>query len=192
MSIIFTRRAKPPCAKTQKFTLNHSIMKYAFALPVFLLISNVAIAQVGQVQQEINRQVWKPFQQSYAQLDPAAFMNLHTGDVIRIIRDNDKILKGQAYAQQVQDNTSAARQRGASRSIDFRFTERFAQGDHAYEAGYYKVVSSYNEGEQYTFYGQFDVILRRENDRWKIMVDADTSKNGSLTEADFLKGEPME
>lgn len=167
-------------------------MKYALALPVFLLISNVVIAQVGPVQKEINQQVWKPFQQSYIQLDPNAFMNLHTDDVIRIIRDNDKILKGQAYAQQVQENSNAARQRGARRSIDFRFTERFAQGDHAYETGFYKVVSSYGEGEQYTFYGQFDVILRRENGRWKIMVDADTSKNGTLTEADFLKGEPME
>jgi len=172
--------------------LQKKFMKYTLALPVFLLISNVAIAQLGPVQEEINQQVWKPFQQNYAQLDAAAFMSLHTGDVIRIIRDNDKILKGQAYAQEVQNNSSAARERGARRSIDFRFTERFAQNNHAYEAGYYKVVSSYGEGEQYTFYGQFDVILRRENGRWKIMVDSDTSKNGTLTEADFLKGEPME
>lgn len=151
-------------------------------------------AQTEGVQQTINDQVWKPFIKAYNELNADAFMAVHTPDVLRIIRDNDKILMGDAYRQDTEQNMAGARQRGARRQIELRFTERFANGNYAYETGYYKVSTRYEENEHYDFYGKFHVVLRKDNDRWKIMLDSDTaqSQDGPVTAEEFTAARGME
>jgi ketosteroid isomerase-like protein len=169
-------------------------MRKLLLLGLLLTAAISGKAQTGSAQQAINEQVWRPFITAYNALDADAFMAVHTSDVLRIIRDSDKILAGNAYRQDMERNTAGARQRGSRRQIELRFTERFAQGNHAFETGYYKVVTRYSETEQYEFYGKFHVVLRKENGRWKIMLDSDTSQteNGPVTEKDFAGALPME
>lgn len=168
------------------------MVKHAILTLVMLSLSTLSIAQPDAVQRQINEQLWKPFSATYAALDAPGFSALHTPDVVRIIRDAGTILTGAGYRTAIAENFNESRTRNLRRSIEFRFTERFVDGDIAFESGYYKIISRYGEQEEYTFYGQFDVVLRQENGRWKIAVDTDTSKRGALSEADFQQGRPME
>ncbi len=36
----------------------------------------------------------------------------------------------------------------------------------------------------------FEVVLRREQGRWKVLVDQNTARGGAITEQDYLKGAP--
>ena len=164
-------------------------------LPLIALLSigsASAVAQGVSVQQTIDEQVWKPFIQAYNNLDSEAFLALHTDDVIRVIRDGNQIKQGERYRADIRLQSERQRQRKTWQTIELRFTERFADGSLAFDAGYYKVVNRYSETEEYTFYGRFNVILRSENGRWKILMDSDTNDDGKISEADFLKGKAIE
>ncbi|MDX1666292.1 MAG: nuclear transport factor 2 family protein [Saprospiraceae bacterium] len=164
-----------------------------FALSLLLVLSmwTAAGAQAESPQQTIDRQVWRPFMDSYARLDTEAFMELHTDDVVRIVRDGERILTDSAYAQSVSRNHDWARQNKVRRSIEFSFTERFADGDYAFETGYYKITTTRSGTEPRVFYGQFHVLLRRDDGRWKIAVDTDTSHDGSVGQEAFDSGDKL-
>jgi hypothetical protein len=46
-------------------------------------------------------------------------------------------------------------------------------------------------GETRLTYTAFEMILRKENGVWKLLVDQDTARGGSITERDFLAGRPL-
>ena len=158
-------------------------------IPILVLFCQFSFAQnQDSVRQAINQEVWYPFIKTYNGLDAAGFMALHTDDVIRINRDGKSIKIGPEYADSQQQSAARSKKRGSKRSISFSFTERFAREDIAFEAGYYKV--EWAQGDKSgTSYGEFQVILKKENGRWKLFVDSDTSYEGQLTEEDFQKGE---
>ncbi len=142
-------------------------------------------------QEEIDRDVWHPFIQAYAASDAEGFLALHAEEAIRVVRDGKKITRGKGYRQEVRTNMATSRERGGRQTIELRFTERFAKGDLAFNSGYYKVVTTFSEDETYTFYGQFDVVLQKNGERWEILVDADSSHGGTINERDFLKGKKV-
>lgn len=144
----------------------------------------------GLDQEQINQQVWYPFMASYNDLDDKAFMKIHDENVIRVVRDRQEMMLGSEYAQAMELNANWHKENGVTRQIEFSFTERIAKEDTAYEVGYYKVTNS-RDGEKRTFYGVFNVILKKKNGVWKILVDSDTSEKGTINEADFLKGIPL-
>ncbi|MDX1476894.1 MAG: nuclear transport factor 2 family protein [Saprospiraceae bacterium] len=140
--------------------------------------------------EEINRQVWSPFIQAYNALDAEAFMNVHTTDVIRVIRDSKEIRVGEEYAKSMRASAERNRARGTVRSIELSFTERIHTDQYGFEVGYYKVVSA-SGGQQRVSYGKFHVVLKKDDDRWKILLDSDTSMDNSITEEQFLQGEVL-
>lgn len=161
-----------------------------FFLAVGLLLFRPAWGQ-APVQQKIDADVWRPFIRAYGNLDIEAFLAVHASDAIRVVRDNESIRAGENYHEEIRKSVATYQQRGGRRTIDLRFTQRFAQGDLAFDSGYYKVVVTYDQGESYSFFGQFEVILKKFGDRWKIFVDSDYSHGGTVTEDDFLKGKPV-
>ena len=167
-------------------------MKFLTATFFTLVTLSTSFAQTGAAQTAINEQVWRPFIQAYNNLDADGFLAVHADDAIRILRDNDDILPVGAYAENIRQNMAAARERGMQRQIELRFTERFADGDLAFEAGYYQVVTTYDQDEKYTFYGRFNVVLRRDNGRWKILLDSDTNDGGAVGATHFQQARPME
>jgi len=168
------------------------MMNYLTATLVLLAAWWAAPAQTTTTQTTINDQVWRPFIQAYNALDADAFLAVHHADAIRIIRDSDQILPATAYGENIRQNMAAAQQRGMKRHIELRFTERFASADLAFEAGYYKAVSTFSADEQYTFFGRFNVVLRRDNGRWKILLDSDTNDGNTVGDKDFQQARPME
>ena len=49
-----------------------------------------------------------------------------------------------------------------------------------------------SSGVSQAFYGEFHVTLKKESGQWKIVVDSDTNKEGTITEAMFQAAKPLE
>ncbi len=47
------------------------------------------------------------------------------------------------------------------------------------------------DGKTMDYFGRFHVVLRKENSIWKILVDTDSSENGTISEKDFLAAKPI-
>jgi ketosteroid isomerase-like protein len=157
----------------------------------FFLVCGVINVFAQNLQQEINSHVWKPFIKTFNERDTKAFMSLHSKDAVRSPRDGKTIWNFSEYYRQQEKGDMQEKQSGAARQLDLRFTERIANKDLAIEVGIYKTTYISTDGIVRSFYGRFHVILRKENDAWKILVDTDSSENNSITEKEFLAASPM-
>lgn len=152
-----------------------------------LIIFALAIAPVfaqSTPQQEINEQIWKRFVQAYSDQDAEAFMKIHAEKLVRIPIGYE-VTRFEKYREQNELNFQRQKKEGIKIKIDFTFAFRTVTGGVAYEIGYYK-VTSLKDGKTDYYYGMFNVILRKENDTWRILSDADTGEN--ITEAKFNSG----
>ena len=162
-----------------------------FGLPLLLLlVTNVLFAQSDTVLKEINRQVWKPFIESFNNLDTEGFMAVHSKDMTRVIQDGKKIYGFEQYAREMKSSDANTKKGNRKRLIEFRFIQRIASNDKGFEVGYYKSTTIRPDGTSNTGYGKFHVLLRKENGIWKILMDADASEK--TDEAVFQKASPLE
>jgi ketosteroid isomerase-like protein len=158
-------------------------MKPSLVAFILLLSPFLLSAQSTPVDQ-IDEQVWRPFQSSYAAGDAEAFNALHTDDVLRIT--STKILQGEAY--KAQNIYWMSKEERSLRSIDFRFEQRVQEEAIAYEVGYYEISI---EGKDEAHYGRFHVVLKKVDDQWKIAQDWDTDNvNGTEVTAEDFKRLP--
>lgn len=160
-------------------------MKKYLLLIIFSLLMVTPYAQWKN--QEINEQIWKPFIQAFAQNDAALFKSLHSKEVIRV-QMND-ILDYEKYMVNSENMFQELKKKDEHMIIDFRFIRRLSNDTRAYEEGYFK-TSSIQNGKERNFYGRFTVVLIKENGRWKILVDSDTSEG--MNEQVFSSGKTME
>ena len=159
-------------------------------LCAFLMCSFFPVlAQTDDIETEINNQVWLPFIKTYNNLDAIGFMNLHSRDLVRVPIDSKKIYNFEEYSLNNQQSNEMSFRNKRRQSIEFSFEERIHNETTAFEIGYYKVTSSDATGKSRTFYGKFTVVLRKYDDRWKIVLDSDTGKN--ITESTFLSGKKL-
>ena len=161
----------------------------ALATVSLLLFGHVSVAQSDSLQQQINTQVWKPFIKSYNQLDADGFMSVHSKDLTRVIRDDNKIYGYAQYFTSMTKGNEYSKQNKHTRAIELRFMQRIADNDKAYETGYYKVVATGPDGKSRAFYGKFVVLLRKEKGVWKILMDSDANEN--TDENVFQSAKPM-
>jgi len=165
-------------------------MKIHLILFSTILLAINVIAQPDSVQQQINRQVWKPFIQSFNNRDDAGFAAVHSKDVTRVIQDANQIQDFAEYFRKVPDN-ERARWAKWTRNIELRFIQRIAGNGRAFEVGYYKTTNTNTQtGEKRFGYGKFHVLLRKENGVWKILMDADAGEK--TDETIFLSGKSIE
>ena len=143
-------------------------------------------------QREINDQVWKPFIESFNERDTKRFMEIHSKDVVRSPRDAKTVWNWNEYYQRQEQGDQKDKSTGSKRLLELRFTERISSSDLAIEVGIFKTTSIQNNGIARSFYGRFHVILRKENDVWRILVDTDSSEGNSINEEDFLAAAAME
>lgn len=158
----------------------------------FLLFAFQSTAQNDETetQEEINREVWKPFCESYASLNAETFNALHTADVIRASPWGIRV--GDEYKNRNIESFKANQEKGTQRTIELWFEHRKSTPEVSYEVGYYKVTYK-NDGKTKYSFGRFHVVLKKENGIWKIAQDWDTDKiNGiEVSEKDWLKGTPL-
>lgn len=154
--------------------------RITFSLLVLLTASTGVLAD-SHTQAEINAQIWVPFIQSYADGDGDLHASLYSKSIVRVNRG--EVTTGDAYIERMRDYVNSLRARGG-RAIAFRFNERSTDGETAYETGVYRLAG--NNGTAH--YGQFEVIIRKENGRWKLTFDHDQPTDRAAWNA----AEPME
>ncbi len=161
-------------------------------LPVIIAFLFSGATVLGQdLQKEINTQVWEPFISSFSNFQSEAFLSVHSKDVVRSPRDAKRIFHGQQYLEMQKRGDDRAKKEGRKRSIELRFTERIAENDLAIDVGIYKTTDTDPSGQQQSYYGRFHVVLRKEDGRWKILVDTDSTENNTIGEKDFLAAKPL-
>lgn len=158
-----------------------------------IFVCQAYMYSAGQsIQSAINDQVWKPFIQAYNSRDTDGFLAVHSKDVVRSPRDAKLVLNWSEYYEQQKRGDEAGKVSENERQLELRFTERIAGATKAVEVGIYKVTVKDKKGNNRAFYGRFHVVLRKENDIWKILVDTDSSEGNSIGEHEFMKATVME
>jgi ketosteroid isomerase-like protein len=161
-------------------------MKYPLSLA--FLLSFISLSGQHAVQ-EINEQVWKPFIRSFSNFDTEAFMSLHSPDVVRLDVEGGNSSDFDTYRARQESGDIRSREQGWRRSIDLRFEYRAVRDSFAYETGYYRTSSwSAEDTVARHYYGKFNVILKKTEGRWKILLDAD---HGGVAEAEFWAAESL-
>lgn len=156
------------------------------SIAVLLLLSQSVFSQAIE-EDKINKDVWLNFMQAYQDLDASLFNQIHTGDVLRVAADANMLLVGQEYKDQNLENFNRWNVQNLKQRIEFSFLRRVQKGNWAYEIGIYK-LTRYNGSESTSFYGKFNVTLKKLSGIWKIHIDSDTSEDNTIGEEDFLKG----
>lgn len=160
-------------------------MRYIL-LSLAICLSQLSLAQTTD-QEAINKDVWYNFMQAYQDLDAGLFNRIHTDDVIRVPVDGNAIYIGQEYKDRNLENFNRWNGRALKQKIEFSFINRVVKGDWAYEIGIYK-LTRYNGGQSKSYYGKFNVTLKKVDGLWKIFLDSDTNEGDTIDEADFQAG----
>ena len=169
------------------------IRTFGTLVAAFLAFSSTASAQSDQ--QLINEQVWKPFTQAILDRNLDAYFAVHSHDIVRVSGRSKKVTGFDAYRQEMEKMFARTPPRDPAKppsTFELRFTQRLGNGTAAYETGYYKNEFNRPNGERGVGYGAFQVTLRKENDRWKILVDADGFNPAPITEEMFQGAQRIE
>ncbi len=158
---------------------------------ILALFFVTAIKANGQVQNEIDKQVWKPFIEAYNRHRSEEFLALHSKDLIRSPRDAKQVLNWEQYLKETKASDKQDIEEKIKRVLELRFTERLDNSIQAIEVGVYKSTYQFANGTSQVFYGRFHVALKKEKGFWKIVVDTDSSENNTIGEKDFLAAKPM-
>jgi ketosteroid isomerase-like protein len=161
-----------------------------YFLALLFAVGGSAYAQ--EHHKEINDQVWKPFKVTFEQYNVSGFMALHSHDLVRVPRDAKMVSNFNQYWKNNDADKKQSRENQVTRTIDLRFLERISSGTQAYEVGIYKVTITQPSKNQQTYYGKFHVVLRKEADTWKILVDSDSSEGGTIDQDAFEAAKPIE
>lgn len=133
-------------------------------------------AQVS-ISKEINDQVWLPFIEAFNKRDNIAFSKVHSNDVVRVMIDDQKILSAEEYFKVMPDSI-LQKWSVWKMNLQLRFLHRISTVTSAFETGYYKNESvNSNTNEKRISYGKFQVLMRKEDGKWKIIMDADSHEN---------------
>lgn len=154
---------------------------------VFTLLLYAVCTHAQLEQNEINEQVWKPFIKYFNENNTAGFMSVHSKDVVRSPRDSKTVWDWSEYNEKQGKGDKRDIESNTKRTLELHFTERLINKNLAVEVGVYK--TSYGKDQNY--YGRFHVVLRKEDGIWKIIVDTDSTEDGSIGEKDFLTAQPM-
>ena len=139
---------------------------------------------------EINKTVWKAFQDAFQALDGKALNDVYADNVLRITSDG---IDTQSAFKEANVTRFAENIKNGDRiALDFWLDSRQTNETTSYEVGFYRMTMTTSAGETNTFYGQFHILLKKIHGRWKIAQDWDTSSIGGqpITAADFERKVP--
>ena len=163
--------------------------RIGFMFVMIACVRTYAFSQADSLQQQITQQVWKPFIQSFNDLDTKGFMAVHSKQMTRVLQDGSMIYGYDRYYKEMERGNESTRKSNRKRTLELRFTQRIAANDRGFEVGYYKFTSIEPDGTMRNGYGKFHVLLRKEGGTWKIVMDADASEK--TNEAIFQAARPM-
>ena len=155
---------------------------------IFLCIGNIAISQNTEHLKAINTDLWENFNKSFETLDYELFSSLHCDDLIRINADSKSVKDKSEYLEGYKKRWATNQ---INQTISFRFLERICDNDKASERGIYRLIRNQNTQSEQSYYGKFHVILKKEGEKWKILVDYDSSENNTINEDSYQQAFDM-
>lgn len=154
-----------------------------------LCLSYFGYAQVDveQIQNEIDKNLWKSFQKAFETLDGEALNATYAEEVLRVTPQG--IDTENAFKSGNLERFKKNKADGVSISLDFWFDSRRTNETTSYEVGFYRIGFTGKNDETNYSYGQFHIVLKKIEGQWKITQDWDTATiNGNpISEADFAK-----
>lgn len=127
----------------------------------------------------INLQIWEPFTTAFETSDYNLFGSLHSDALVRVNGDGKRIQNKTNYIKGYETRWANNKQ---NQTISFRFLERIVNNESASERGIYKLTINPNTDQEQSYFGKFHVVLRMENNSWKILIDYDSSEKNSINE----------
>lgn len=161
--------------------------------PALLGAAGVTSAQVAvsDVTREIDAQVWVPMLRASDQFDAEGFLAVQSAELIRVSVDRNEVYDLDRYAGEIRAGFARARERKLRRTSTLRFLTRTHSGGLARDTGIFRSEVVLASGETRVSYTAFEMILRKEDGRWKLLLDQDAGREGTITEQDYLKGTPL-
>ncbi len=150
-----------------------SSAKMLQALTFTISISLFSFANANPVTEEIDSQVWKPFTQTWKDMNADKHAELYTQDIIRIAESMKKIKQGEKYLSGLKRMMNMMEKKGVSSEIHFKFSSRIQSGNLAWDSGIYQSIMSHPERGEKTQYAKFNVLLEQIDGIWKIKMDND-------------------
>ncbi|NAS32410.1 DUF4440 domain-containing protein [Flavobacteriaceae bacterium R38] len=159
---------------------------------IILILSFVGVkAQESlNVQQQINQEVWRSFKKAFETLNAEDLNALYADEVLRVTPQG--IDTKNKFKEQNLERFNINKANGNRILLDFWFDSRHTNNDTSYEVGFYR-IKFLNKSEESIVYGQFHIVLKKIQGKWKITQDWDTTIiNGEeITAKDFSKQPPL-
>ena len=160
-------------------------MKKQIITTILILLgtATTTFSQDLQTFNEINR-MWSQFCESFDSLDAQMFAEVHSKKLIRI-PGGHRIMNLEAYIEGYESYFHKTKDEKSTSSLDLRFFERIHNDSIASERGYYKSLKNQGQENERISYGQFHVLLAKENGIWKVLMDYDSNEGKTITEEHF-------
>ncbi|WP_109299015.1 DUF4440 domain-containing protein [Aquimarina sp. AU474] len=165
-------------------------LKKISTLSILLIICiNGIVGQKASIHDKINADIYKEFSKAFETLDYDLFASIHSKEMIRISGNGGEIKNATTYLEGYQKRWSDPNRKTAT--IDFRLFERIYSDSLVSDRGIYKVVYTNDKNQLKTSYGQFHLLLKPEDENWKISLDYDSNENKTITKESFETAYPI-
>lgn len=133
--------------------------------------------------------VWLPFMESYRELNIEKFKSIQANDLTKVAIDRNTIQTKAQYFGEIEGFFKQIEQSKRQMDISFSILSTATGKDKIYQTGYYRIGLRVSDSESYqpVGYGYFTVVIEKENDRWKLSLDAD--KKAVINEEEFRKSD---
>lgn len=159
-----------------------------------MLVAPVGSADSDQraIHKEIDRTVWRAFQNAFESMDGEALNSVYADTVLRVTPEG--LDTQNKFKQTNKTRFSENITNGDQITLDFWFDSRHTNMMTSYDVGFYRMGVTASSGTTTFFYGQFHIVLHKINSRWKIVQDWDTASIGGrpITAADFDRQLPAQ
>ena len=162
-----------------------TLRKILTAAVAFLATAGYAEVDSTALHEEIDRTVWRVFQNAFESMDGEALNSVYADEVLRVTPDG---IDTQSQFKQSNKTRFAANIANGDRiTLDFWLDSRQTNLTTSYDVGFYRMGITAQSGTTDYFYGQFHIVLNKINGRWKIVQDWDTASIGGrpITATDF-------
>jgi ketosteroid isomerase-like protein len=132
------------------------------------------------IHREINNQVWRVQLEAMNSNQADKFISVMSDDVIQVSYSRQTIRNKEQFHNQANLTYKRITEKKLSRSMEFRFLNRIANDRNAFEDGFYKYELISEKLEKQVYYGYFQVVLRKEAEFWKVLVDYDSDDYNGL------------
>ncbi len=157
-------------------------MKVLKSLLLIICVTCQLQAQDNDCLNAINNDIWANFTKAFETFDHELFASLHSKDLVRV-GGNSKLLRNKTdYISGYESRWSTNK---TPQTISFRFLERICNDTKASERGIYKLTVNKGLQNEQSYYGKFHVIIIKENNQWKFLVDYDSNENNTIDEKSY-------